>query len=73
MLRMNALPIVGLPDTCLELTFNAPKEWADLHAAEQKARDKLVCTKGSSIFGMVMIITKDRLWTRFTQASPLLN
>jgi len=50
-LRMNALPITSVPHTCLELTFRAAMEWEDIHRAEVKARDKIVCTKGSSILG----------------------
>ena len=50
-LRMNALPVMSLPRNCLELTFETPKEWADLQAAEVKARNSIICAKGSAIWG----------------------
>ncbi|QPF83471.1 SIR2 family protein [Bradyrhizobium genosp. L] len=48
-LRLNALPLLEMPDTCLELSFAAPKDWHDIHSAEKQARDQIVATKGSSI------------------------
>ena len=49
-LRTNALPITAMPETCLKLSFGTPKEWTDLNTAEAKVENKIVCTKGSSIF-----------------------
>lgn len=48
-LRLNALPLIELPDTCLELNFAAPKDWDDIHAAEKLARNQIIATKASSI------------------------
>jgi len=48
-LRLNALPLLEMPDTCLELSFAAPKDWDDIHSAEKQARNQIVATKGSSI------------------------
>lgn len=48
-LRMNALPITALPTTCWELTCATAKDWKDLHEAETKSNNMIVCTKARSV------------------------
>jgi hypothetical protein len=48
-LRLNALPITELPTTCWEVTCATAKDWKDLHAAELKSNNMIVCTKARSV------------------------
>lgn len=48
-LRVNALPIVGLPAKCLRLIFNKPKDWDELRAAAIEAGDNIAFTKEDSV------------------------
>jgi hypothetical protein len=48
-LRLNGLPVKQLPTMCWELTFDTLVEWKDLHAAESKSNNMIVCTKARSV------------------------
>ena len=48
-LRLNGLPVTQLPTTCWELKFDTLKDWKDLHAAETKSNNTIVCTKARSV------------------------
>jgi hypothetical protein len=43
--RLNALPLLGLPRTCQSLSFRNPKEWKDLRAAAFNTDGNLIFTK----------------------------
>lgn len=49
LVRLNGLP-VHVPTGCLELTFKAPQEWADLREAVRERRQSIVVTKGASVW-----------------------
>lgn len=49
LVRLNGLP-VQVPTRCLELTFKAPQEWADLREAVREWRQSVVVTKGASVW-----------------------
>ena len=49
-LRLNGLPVSVMPDQCLELQFDIDQEWADLHAAEDRSKGSIICTKESGIW-----------------------
>jgi hypothetical protein len=49
-LRANALAVASMPTGCLQLQFNADKEWKDLRDAEGVSGDTIVCTKGQHIW-----------------------
>lgn len=48
-LRMNAMPVVRVPDLCWKLTFDNDKEWKEIRDAEFRSKDKIICTKGASV------------------------
>lgn len=48
LLRLNALPIKGLPSHCLHLHFERPVDWADLRSAQREAAGQLVLTKAKA-------------------------
>ena len=48
--RVNALPVLRLPDHCQRLTFTSEKDWSDVHAAEESARDEILCTKSDTVW-----------------------
>ncbi|RVI34227.1 SIR2 family protein [Sinorhizobium meliloti] len=47
--RMNALPITGMPGECQALTFKSPKEWSDLRTAASVNEGRLIFTKSDTI------------------------
>ncbi|MAM94755.1 SIR2 family protein [Parvibaculum sp.] len=50
LLRLNGLPITAMPEQCFELAFRVNQEWADLRAAERRAKGALICTKESQVW-----------------------
>lgn len=50
LVRMNALPILSVPQTCLELTFATPKQWADLRQVQHDKELKAIFTKTDSVW-----------------------
>jgi hypothetical protein len=46
--RMNALPIIGLPNECLAVEFRGPKEWSDLRSAASANEGRLIFTKADT-------------------------
>lgn len=51
LIRMNALPVLSLPESCLELSFKAPMQWLDLRAAQQKSESRAILTISDSVLG----------------------
>jgi hypothetical protein len=49
-LRMNALPVVGLPTKALALKFSTSKEWVDLREAEGRVRGRILCTREADVY-----------------------
>ena len=49
-LRLNALPITGLPRQCQSLALAGGKEWDDLRRAERESRNGVILTKSDSIW-----------------------
>jgi len=49
LLRLNALPLTVLPKECLAVSFAAPKEWADLRTAGERANHRLILSKTTTI------------------------
>ncbi|MCW2274053.1 SIR2 family protein [Rhodoblastus acidophilus] len=47
-IRMNALPIIGLPKECQAVEFASPKEWNDLRSAASANEGKLIFTKSDT-------------------------
>jgi hypothetical protein len=47
--RMNAVPVLELPQHCQSLAFRSPKEWADLRAATRATQGRLIFTKAETI------------------------
>ncbi|MEJ0027204.1 MAG: SIR2 family protein [Rhizomicrobium sp.] len=47
--RLNALPILELPKTCLAVEFSGQKEWSDLRAASIAAEGALIFTKTDTV------------------------
>lgn len=51
LLRLNALPIISLPQTCLELTFSTPKSWDDLRKAQHDNKNAaIIFTKAEAVW-----------------------
>jgi len=50
LLRFNALPIRELPQRCLSLSFQTPKEWADLREARHDTEGQLIFTKADAVW-----------------------
>lgn len=50
LLRLNALPLLSVPDKCLSLTFKKPKEWDELRQASRESESALVLTKSDSVW-----------------------
>lgn len=48
-IRLNALPILDLPDICQSLIFKHPKEWADLRVATNATEGELLFTKSDVV------------------------
>lgn len=49
-LRMNALPVSGLPDHCWELDLKSAPEWESLREAEKRSQGAIICTKESAVW-----------------------
>lgn len=49
LLRFNALPVLGVPGTCLALSFMTPKEWGDLRQVRHDTQGRLILTKSDSV------------------------
>lgn len=49
-MRLNALPVTSWPTKCHVLSFDKPKEWADLRAAQRNTENGLILTKSESIW-----------------------
>lgn len=50
-LRTNALPLVSLPKSALQLAFKVQKEWPDLKDVLSSAGESLVLTKAEAVVG----------------------
>lgn len=50
LLRLNALPLLSLPNRCLSLCFKKPKEWDELRQASRDSENALVLTKSDSVW-----------------------
>jgi len=51
LLRMNALPVVSLPQQCMALTFAEPKSWDDVKLARSRADGTVLLTKTTIVLG----------------------
>lgn len=69
-LRMNALPIVKLPQRCLEVSFSTPKDWDELRNAANEAGDDLAFTKEERVFVWATVKTIRDTWKDVLQISP---
>lgn len=49
-MRLNALPLVGIPTKCYSLTFSSQKEWSALKNIQRNAKGSLILTKEDKIF-----------------------
>jgi hypothetical protein len=47
--RLNALPVLGLPGECQEITFRGDKRWDELRAATIATEVKLIFTKSDTV------------------------
>lgn len=50
LVRMNALPVLSVPDRCLELTFATPKEWTDLRQVQHDKDLDAIFTKTDKVW-----------------------
>ncbi|MFW2374720.1 MAG: hypothetical protein ACN4GM_16460 [Gammaproteobacteria bacterium] len=48
-LRLNALPVIGMPRQCMQLAFNKSKDWDDLRLARVDAQGQLILTKANTV------------------------
>jgi hypothetical protein len=48
-LRLNALPVLSMPNQCLGLSFSSPKNWNDIRQARINSHGTLIVTKGESV------------------------
>ena len=58
LLRLTALPILSLPESCHSLAFNVPKDWHDLRQAMVDSQGGLILTKADTVWGWG---TKERI------------
>jgi hypothetical protein len=49
-LRLNALPITGMPRHCQSLALTGGKEWDDLQRAERESKHGVILTKSDSVW-----------------------
>jgi hypothetical protein len=68
---MNALPIVKLPQRCLEVSFSTPKDWEELRDAANQAGDELTFTKEESVFAWGTEKTIRDTWKNVQKVSPV--
>ena len=50
LLRLNALPVLTVPRTCLALTFKRAKEWADLRQVQRDTEFRTFFTKSDAVW-----------------------
>ena len=50
LLRLNALPIIELPRSCIRLSFRNAKEWKDLREARNRSKGNLILTKSDRVW-----------------------
>lgn len=50
LLRLNALPIISMPRSCVALTFRSAKDWEDLRLARNRSKGNLILTKSDRIW-----------------------
>jgi hypothetical protein len=48
-LRLNALPVLSMPDQCLELSFSGPKDWDNIRQARIASHGNLILTKAEAV------------------------
>lgn len=48
-LRLNALPVIGMPRQCMQLSFSKPKAWNDLRLARDDTKGQLILTKTDAV------------------------
>jgi hypothetical protein len=48
-LRLNALPILSMPEQYLELSFKSSKDWDDIRKARVESHGKLILTKAEAV------------------------
>ena len=48
-LRLNALPVIAMPQQCTKLSFSMPMDWTELRKARGDAQGKLILTKADSV------------------------
>lgn len=49
LLRLNALPIILMPEICQKLTFKKVKNWDDIRKARHNSEGQLILTKSDSV------------------------
>ncbi len=49
--RLNALPVLHLPEKCLALTLTKPFEWADLRKAQKDGESRSILAKADTVIG----------------------
>lgn len=49
-MRLNALPLLELPEQCLSLLFDRPMEWDKLRSVARESQGSLVLTKSDSVW-----------------------
>ncbi len=48
-LRLNALPVTGMPRQCMQLSFSQSKDWGDLHRVRFDSQGQLILTKTDAV------------------------
>ncbi|HXW22226.1 MAG TPA: SIR2 family protein, partial [Rhodomicrobium sp.] len=48
-MRLNALPVTGLPGECQSLAFTCDKEWRELRDAQRESEGRLILTKADTV------------------------
>jgi hypothetical protein len=48
--RLNAVPLLRLPDQCWELTFTSDRDWKQIRAAEDAGQQRFICTKSEGVW-----------------------
>jgi hypothetical protein len=51
LMRMNALPVTGLPEKCLLLSLRNTVEWADLRTSQREADSRSILAKADAVIG----------------------
>jgi hypothetical protein len=50
LLRLNALPIITMPRSCVGLSFRDAKDWEDIRQARNRSKGKLILTKSDRVW-----------------------